>query len=91
MQECIPFLFLTFQMHPSRLVSLPFLDFNQIVWDPTRCDFAHVQAFFKNVQDRRMGQSGLTGQLLNSPPSVPNNVVTELTWTSVALGGPGRG
>ena len=70
MQECIPFLFLTFQMHPSRLISLPFLDFSQTVRDPTRCDFVHVQAFFENVQDRRMGQSGPTGQLPNCPPSI---------------------
>jgi len=55
MQESIPFLFVTFQMHPSRLVSLPFLDFSQTVRDPTRCDFAHVQVFFKNVQNSRMG------------------------------------
>ena len=65
MQECIPFLFVT-----SRLVSLPFLDFSQTVRDPTRCDFVHVQAFFENVQDRRMGQSGLRGQLLNCTPSI---------------------
>ena len=90
MQECIPFLFVTLQMHPSRLISLPFLDFSQTVQDPTRCDFAHVQAFFENVQDRRMGQSSLTGQLPNCP-SVSNNVATELTWASVALGCPGRG
>jgi len=115
MQECIPFLFasknapplfLTLQMHPSRLISRPFLDFSQTVRDPTRCDFAQVQVFFENVQDRhmgqaqvffenvqdrRMGQSGLTGQLPNCPPSVSNNVATELTWASVALGRPGRG
>jgi len=91
MQECIAFLFVTFQMHPSRVVSLPFLDFSQTVRDPTRSNFAHVQAFFVNVQDRRMGQSGLTGQLPNCLPSVSNNVATELTWASVALGRPGRG
>ena len=90
-QECIPFLFVTFQMHPSQLVSLPFLDFSKTVRDPTRCDFAHVQAFFENVQDLRMGQPGLTGQLPNCPPSISNNVATELNSASVALGRPGRG
>ena len=60
----------TSHCHLSRLVSLPFLDFSQTVQDPTRCDFAHVQAFFENVQDRRMGKSGLTGQLPNCPPSI---------------------
>ena len=81
----------TSHCHPNRLVSLPFLDFSQTVRDPTRYDFAYVQAFFENVQDRRMGQSGLTGQLPNCPPSVSNNVATELTWASVALGRPGCG
>jgi len=71
---------------------LPFLDFSQTVWDPMRCDFGHVQAFFENVQDRRMGQSGLTGQLpIVHRLSVSNSVATELTWASVALGHPGRG
>ena len=37
MQECIFFLFVTFQMHQSRLVSLPFLDFSQTVRDRMRC------------------------------------------------------
>jgi len=81
----------TSHCHPNRLVLLPFLEFSQTVRDPTRCDFAHVQAFFENVQDHRMGQSGLTGQFPNCPPSVSNNVATELTWASVALGRPGFG
>jgi len=91
MQEYITFLFVTFQMHPSRLVWLPFLDFSQTVRDPTRCDFAHMQAFFENMQVRRMGKSGFTSQLPNCPPSVSNNVAIELTWAFVALGRPGHG
>jgi hypothetical protein len=42
-------------------------------------------------QDHRMEQSGLTDQLTNFPLSISNNVATELTWASVALGHPGRG
>jgi len=59
-------IFVMFEMHPGRLVSLPFLDFKL---KPNEMDFAQVQAFFGNVQVPLYGIIRSQGELPNRSPS----------------------